>query len=146
MLTMSAGKNSLAVDAPGAAAEMNRLAASGIPFIFIVDAWAENWVVLDLPRATSAGISWNFEGRGTLADDRLPSDTFRFNTHSAQVNGDSWLANLTFPTELDTDLTQEQLVRCARAPFRLLAADHIAVFSPERFIRITEAGRICMSP
>lgn len=164
---MSAGNkaepllNSLAVNASDAADEMDRLAASGIPFIFIVDAWAENWVVLDLPRASSVGILWNFEGRGTLADDRLPSDTFRFNArtvsmetyrrafdviHRAQINGDSWLANLTFPTVLDTDLSQEQLVRCARAPFRLLASDHLAVFSPERFIRITQSGRISSFP
>jgi len=153
--------NSLSVDAVEGAVEMDRLAAAGIPFIFIVDAWAEHWVVLDLPSAVSAGIRWNIEGRGTLEDAHLPEGDFRFNSsvvsrevyrrgfdivHNAQFNGDSWLANLTFPTVLDTDLSLEQLAGCARAPFRLLAEDHLAVFSPERFISISRGGKISSFP
>ncbi len=153
--------DSLAVDAGRGAAEMDRLAAAGIPFIFIVDAWAEHWVVLDLPTAASAGILWNIEGRGTLKEAQLPEGDFRFNSsvvsletyrrgfdivHKAQFNGDSWLANLTFPTVLDTDLSLELLAGCARAPFRLLAEDHLAVFSPERFISISDGGQISSFP
>ncbi|MCK5736244.1 MAG: aminodeoxychorismate synthase component I [Spirochaetaceae bacterium] len=153
--------DSFAMNAENGAAEMNRMAASGTPFLFIVDAWAEHWVVMDFPGAASAGISWNIEGRGTLEDSRLPLEPFIFNTrvvsreiyqrgfniiHKAQINGDSWLANLTFPTDLETDLSLELLASCARAPFRLLAQESIAVFSPERFISIADAGQISSFP
>lgn len=153
--------NSLAVDADTGSVLMDDLTSEGTPFIFIVDAWGEKWVVLTLPEADTAGIYWNIEGRGTLNNLKLPGDSFRFNTrvvsreiyargfdviHRAQFRGESWLANLTFPTALDTDLSLELLAGCARAPFRLLATGDIAVFSPERFIRISDSGRISSFP
>jgi len=151
----------IAVDAETAASRMDRMAAAGTPFLFIVDAWAENWVVMDFPEALSTGISWSLEGKGTLEDDKLPAGLNSFKAevvspeiyrrgfdiiHKAQMRGDSWLANLTFPSVLDTNLSLELLAGCARAPFRLLVSGFLAVFSPERFISISESGGISSFP
>ncbi len=150
-----------AVDAADGAAEMNRMAASGIPFVFIIDAWAERWVVKEFPDAVSEGILWNMEGAGTLGEIHPIGGSFRFNArvvsretyrrgfdiiHRAQKDGESWLANLTFPSVLDTDLSLERLAECARAPFRLLVPGSLTVFSPERFVSIGEEGRISSFP
>ncbi len=150
-----------ALDVAGGAAEMNRMAASGIPFIFIVDAWAERWVVKEFPDAVSGGILWNMEGAGTLEETRPGTETFRFDARvvsrdtyrrgfeiirRAQIAGESWLANLTFPSVLDTDLSLERLAGCARAPFRLLVTGSLTVFSPERFVSIGEEGQISSFP
>ena len=150
-----------ALDAAGGTAEMDRMAASGIPFIFIVDAWAERWVVKEFPDAVSAGILWNMEGAGTLGETQPGDGSFRFDARvvsrvtyrrgfeiirRAQIGGESWLANLTFPSVLDTDLSLERLAGCARAPFRLLVHGSLAVFSPERFVSIGEEGQISSFP
>ena len=51
-------------------------------------------------------------------------------------DGNSYLANLTFPTALGSGLDLETLYHHADAPFKLLYRGHFVAFSPERFIRI----------
>lgn len=153
--------DSLAVDAESGAAEMNRMAESGIPFVFVVDAWAERWVVRDFPGAARGGILWDLDGEGPMGSPHPPKKQFRFQARTvsretyrrgfniirrAQERGESWLANLTYPSSLDTDLSLEQLAFCSRAPFRLYVPGQLTVFSPERFVSIYENGRISTFP
>ena len=153
--------DSIAVNAEKGAAEMDRLAALGVPFLFVVDAWAENWVVMDFPAAEAAGIRWNIGGVGNLEDSGIGPGDYYFNArvvsreryrrgfdiiHRAQLRGESWLANLTFPSVIDTNLSLEQLAGSAQALFRLLVPGQLAVFSPERFVSISRAGRIATFP
>jgi len=153
--------DSWAVGIETGTAEMDRLSAANIPFIFVVNAWADRWVVKELPDAISSGIRWNLDGRGTLGSTQSPPAAFRFDAqpvplerysrgfeiiHQSQIRGESWLANLTFPSILDTDLSLDSLAECASAPFRLLVPGQLAVFSPERFVRISEDGIISSYP
>lgn len=59
--------------------------------------------------------------------------------------GDTYLVNLTFPTEIETSLGLQEIFRTSRAPYKLLFDDHFTVFSPEPFIRI-EDGIIRSNP
>ena len=140
------------------AGEMNRMAALGESFLFIIDAWAERWVVLETHRARALDIRWCLDGSMAVSSVR-PSYSFRYSSvnrsryaagfniiRGAQLNGETWLANLTFPSLLDTDLTLREFVSGARAPFRLFVPDTLAVFSPERFVRIDSRGRISSYP
>ncbi len=157
--------DNFAVDAGNGSAEMDRMAGSGIPFIFIVDAWAERWIVMEFSKAADNGILWYVDGFGTLDKPRgceqLLKGKYKFDAsivslenysrgfdviRQAQIRGESWLANLTFPSRLNTNLSLEQLAGCARAPFRLFVPGQLAVFSPERFISITRAGAISSFP
>lgn len=54
------------------------------------------------------------------------------------LHGNSFLLNLTFPTQIDTDLTLEQVFQRSRAPYKLLFKNRFVLFSPETFIRIRD--------
>ena len=140
---------------------MNSLASRRIPFFFAVDAWARRWTVLEFLEARNAGLLWNLDGRGPLSPPRKPPANFHFTPQivpenvylqgfrrirRAQEDGESWLANLTYPAQLETNLDLDTLARCASAPFRLLDPDHLAIFSPERFISITADGFVSSFP
>ena len=142
-------------------AAMNRLASAGAPFLFLIDAWARHWVVLESDVAENLGILWNLDGRGPMKG-RIPAPlefTFRVvpverkryrkaftEVRRAQVAGETWLANLTFPSRLITELDLDTFALAADAPFRLLVPEKFAVFSPERFVRIDRFGGISSYP
>ncbi len=50
--------------------------------------------------------------------------------------GNSYLANLTFPTKLITDTTLDELYNVSIAKYKLLVKNKFVVFSPETFITI----------
>ncbi len=50
--------------------------------------------------------------------------------------GDSFLANLTFPVEINMKASLKEIFEQAAAPYRLWWKDHFVVFSPEAFIGI----------
>jgi len=55
----------------------------------------------------------------------------------AELNyGNSYLLNLTFPTELKTNLDLETIFNRSKAPYKLLVGSQFVVFSPETFIKI----------
>ncbi len=59
--------------------------------------------------------------------------------------GNSYLVNLTKPTEIHTNLNFQQIFEHSKAPYKLLIDDKIVVFSPEIFIRAGK-GRINSFP
>ena len=59
--------------------------------------------------------------------------------------GDTYLLNLTFPTELDTELPLDAIFAAGSAPFKLYVPGYFAVFSPEVFVRI-RGNRISSCP
>jgi para-aminobenzoate synthetase component 1 len=50
--------------------------------------------------------------------------------------GDTFLLNLTFPTQLDTNLTLDHIFQSGHARYRLKFKDQFVVFSPETFVTI----------
>ena len=50
--------------------------------------------------------------------------------------GNSFLLNLTFPTQVEINYSLQEIFTQSRASFRLYLEDKLVVFSPERFIRI----------
>ncbi|RQW82085.1 MAG: aminodeoxychorismate synthase component I, partial [Geobacter sp.] len=52
--------------------------------------------------------------------------------------GKTFLANLTFPTKILTDLKLEEIFYLSRAKYKLLYYDKFVVFSPEIFVRISD--------
>lgn len=51
-------------------------------------------------------------------------------------NGNTYLLNLTFPTEIKTDMSLKEIFITSDARFKLLFKDEFVCFSPERFIKI----------
>ncbi len=59
--------------------------------------------------------------------------------------GNTYLLNLTFPSELFTPLSLREIYRTVEAKFKLLYRDRFVCFSPERFVNIA-ADRIYTYP
>lgn len=59
--------------------------------------------------------------------------------------GNSFLANLTIKTPLDTDYSLEEVFLRSNSPYAILIKDTFVCFSPETFVKI-EAGRISSNP
>ena len=57
----------------------------------------------------------------------------------AQTNinlGNSFLLNLTFPSEVETDVSLEGIFHTSRAPYKLFRKNKFVVYSPECFVKI----------
>jgi para-aminobenzoate synthetase component 1 len=51
-------------------------------------------------------------------------------------SGNSFLLNLTFPTQVETDLSLNQIFTYSKSKYKLLIDNEFVVFSPETFVRI----------
>lgn len=145
---------------PGSFAEMNRLAETGTPFIFLIDYHCRDMVVLPLQDIDPADLLFDFNGVTNAPPPRaiekipvlhkkpMPFDRYlRSFRHIVknQEAGNSYLANLTFPTEIGTDLALDDLFHLSSARYRLLYRERFVVFSPEKFVTI-EDGVISSFP
>ena len=54
------------------------------------------------------------------------------------LRGNTFLTNLTFPTEISINLTLEEIFRLSRARYKLLVPERFTVFSPESFVTIDD--------
>jgi len=52
--------------------------------------------------------------------------------------GNSFLLNLTYPSQIETELSLQQIFDHSLAPYKLLIKDQFTCFSPESFIKITD--------
>lgn len=59
--------------------------------------------------------------------------------------GDSFLANLTMKTPVESDLSLEEIFCRSNAPYRICVPGEFVCFSPERFVRIAD-GEISSNP
>ncbi len=140
---------------------MDVLASQGKEFFFMVDAWADHWVVIESFRMNKYGIKWSLDGVGNAPPVQsakqkvslqvLPvcykcySQGFQV-IRRHQLRGETWLANLTFPSMVKTNASLQEVFNSAQAKFRLLVPDTMVVFSPERFIHIRSDGKISAYP
>lgn len=140
--------------------KMNRLGENREPFIFIIDFNIKNPLVLSLSEAAKNGIYYNFNQHNNIGFHKIKKEKFKFikfpvsypvyiKSFDQVLNeiklGNSFLANLTFPTSIETDLTLHEIFYWSEAPYKLLFKDLFVVFSPELFITICD-GKIASYP
>ena len=131
---------------------MNEYGKKGIPFLFVIDFDNLAPEVFMIEELRDKGI---FADIGNLQiypeKSELPQDIIfqkipvsfqryrqAFETAKDYIfRGDSFLLNLTFPTEIVTNLSLKDIFIHSRAKFKLLYKDRFTVFSPEPFIRIS---------
>lgn len=62
-----------------------------------------------------------------------------FKEAQANINlGNSFLLNLTFPSEVETDASLEDIFHSSRAPYKLFRKNKFVVYSPECFVKIKD--------
>jgi len=138
---------------------MNRLGASGTPFVFILDFEMEKPVVIPL---TDIDDTIWYQIGGMAHHPTLPAIekkmdftphpmslasyryAFEKAVHEIQY-GNSFLLNLTFPTPVSTNFSLEEIFQMARARYKLYMKDEFVLFSPETFVTIRE-GKIKTFP
>lgn len=130
--------------------QINRLAASRIPFLFIVDYKAEYGYVIKIEDLDKNYIQFEINNQKIQLQipkkETIQWDVFplRFSEYETKFNsvqkhihkGNSFLTNLTQPTEVETNLSLLDLFECGSAKYKLWLNGKFTVLSPETFVQI----------
>jgi para-aminobenzoate synthetase component 1 len=139
-----------------AIAKMNKLGGDGTPFLFVIDFEMDSPLVLKIGELDSFGIKFKIEEKNIPLFKKqifFEKHPISFQIYSNAFNyvinqiglGNSYLTNLTFPTEIKTNLTLDEIYTHSRARYKLLFENRLVVFSPECFVKI-EDGIISSYP
>lgn len=132
--------------------QINRMAASGIPFLFIIDYKAEHGYVIRHDELDGRFIRFQFESINqpiNQSSDQLiqwnpkpiPLAEYqpKFEYVQEQIHrGNTFLVNLTQPTGIQTNLSLFGLYELGSAKYKLWLDGMFTVFSPEIFVRIQD--------
>ena len=131
---------------------MNRYCSDKEPFLFIIDYDMKSPEIYKLDSLPS-GIKFSTPLLSNVFPEQLcPKQVFlktypvTFKSYSEAfsivrnniIKGNTYLLNLTFPTEIETDLTLENIFYSSVAKYKLLYHNNFVVFSPEIFVRIED--------
>lgn len=138
---------------------INELASKDLPFFFILG-YNEHLNILSTNPLIDNRFSFCFSPDCKVQH----SETFpkRFYLHKTPITlleykkgfekvlkniklGNSYLVNYTCSTPIQTNVSLEELYLYSKAPYKLWLKDKFVVFSPERFIKITN-GHISTNP
>ena len=125
--------------------KVNMFSANSIPFLLLVDFEMVNSIVFPLSELPedilfqTTGYSRNgvspidpgsYEFSKTPIDYNIYLNSFRI-VRDNTLAGNTYLTNLTFPTEIHTDLSLATVYNSSQAKYKLLYRDEFVVFSPE---------------
>ncbi len=140
--------------------KMNYWGAAGVPFIFILDFECSDTLVLPLDMAAKHDILFDIKGFKNfeysknywlnidLVKKPVSYETYLKAFHLVKENevlGNSYLVNLTFPTEVEVNLSLQDIFFVSQAPYKLFFQNKFVVFSPETFV-IMKDNRIFSYP
>jgi len=142
---------------------MNKWGKQKKPFLFITSFHREENLVLDAQTAKEAGILFQI-GKQSNTDstkEKCPiTSEILFEKHAVKQEafslafdivkqhldfGNTYLINLTKPSEIKSNLSFEQIFYHSKAPHKLWIKDKLVVFSPEIFVKIRN-GHISSYP
>lgn len=132
-----------------AISRLNELGAAGQSFSFYCDFLGEQWCIEDGNQSDKFYLQildTNSKNQSTVDSrqvffEKHPIMFTDFKTPFSQVIhqiniGNSFLINLTFETQIQTNLSLEEIFQNSSAKYKLLVPDQFVVFSPETFVRI----------
>jgi len=132
--------------------EMNKLGQRRIPFLFIIDYEINNPIVLPLDQVAKNDIFYWINGLRNFQETAQQVKELQFTKNPVDREiyqrafdkvmkeihlGNTFLLNLTFPTEILTNWSLRTIFERSTAPYRLLFRGQFVVFSPECFIKIS---------
>jgi para-aminobenzoate synthetase component I len=151
------------VEKKAAIGNMNQWGAEGIPFLFIIDFEIKNVTVLRLGDAQKKGYFFDIQGitnynylkmkalPKTMTWEKKPLSLADYTKAFRMIQeglhrGNSFLANLTCSTPLETNLDLAQIFHHSQAKYKLWKKDAFVCFSPEIFVKINAEGIIASYP
>ncbi len=139
---------------------MNKLGAEETPFFFIIDFELTQPIVIPLEKVDQSEILYEIDGNTNNPIIRNSSKSFDFSAEPVSKkryskafdlvqkhinHGDSFLLNLTMPSEVSTDLSLKEIFFLSKARYKLWYKNQFVVFSPEIFIK-TRGRKISSFP
>ncbi|MEO5978571.1 MAG: aminodeoxychorismate synthase component I [Chryseolinea sp.] len=131
---------------------MNALGRSKVPFLFVIDFELQRPVLIPLADIDPTQILYNVNGVSNvrisdhptqdISLKKLPIDIDSYKEKFDEVishleYGDSFLTNLTIKTEVNLGGSLSQVFQTTHARYKLLMEDSFLVFSPEKFVEIS---------
>lgn len=122
------------------------------PFFFLIDFEQKSPVICTLEQASELGIFFDIQGVRNIkispSNDKVQfekkplaksvySQGFDLVKQAIQ-KGNSYLLNLTYPTEIELSCDFAHIFHQAKAPYKLYYQDHFVCFSPETFVKIEQ--------
>lgn len=141
------------------AKQLNEWGKEGRPFAFLIDFPGDNPIVFPLDK-TNSNLFWEIPGFSNRNKTAVTDDLKIWKTHPISFeqykagfdkvkqhihDGDTYLLNFTQPTEVETNLSLEEIFDSGSAPYKIYLKDKFVCFSPETFIKI-ENGKIFSFP
>ena len=129
--------------------QLSEYATKGQPFVFVIDFERRKPFLCKQENAAQQGVYYNIRGNSNIQHKEIkskvelkstPVEKHIFTKKIARVkshldNGNTYLLNLTFPSEIKINLALEDIFHVAKAPYKLLFKNEFVVFSPECFIK-----------
>ncbi|HAQ19436.1 MAG TPA: aminodeoxychorismate synthase component I [Prolixibacteraceae bacterium] len=137
---------------------MNELGAQGKPFTFIIDFDFQKPLLFETD--DPASLLWKTPGSGNYTPEMIHEKPVQWDIHPGLYekyseaftvvqhhihNGDTYLLNLTMPTQVVTNLSPEEIFHISCAPYKIWLKNQFVCFSPEIFIQIAD-GTISSFP
>ncbi|MCF8307455.1 MAG: chorismate-binding protein, partial [Bacteroidales bacterium] len=133
--------------------QMNRCGARDIPFLFIIDFEMKRPLVFPLNEIDASVIKYDIANHSNSSSHQNKDLAFQLQKYPVnfadyreafdivqehQFNGNSYLTNLTFSTDIELDMGLEDVFAISKAKYKLLIQNHFVVFSPETFVTIRD--------
>ncbi|TXF75948.1 aminodeoxychorismate synthase component I [Chryseobacterium sp.] len=132
--------------------KMDELSLQEVPFFFMINFQMEEVRIFKKNEITNSGLLIDFKSftntsKGYATDKQIHLKSFPQSVESykegfdlVQKNlklGNSYLANYTCKTEIESNLTLKEIFHLSQAKFKVLYKDEFVCFSPETFIEVT---------
>ena len=132
--------------------KINKLGSKRTPFFFMIDFEMKKPIIYPLDELPNT-IQYNLNGKSNHKKVAIEESEFRFHPNPIDKKkyseaykvvqdhlqyGNTFLLNLAFPTEVDTDLSLQEIYNRSEAKYKLHVDDELVVFSPEIFIQIRD--------
>lgn len=140
--------------------QMNEYGSKHKPFLFGIDYNIESGFFLEPEDAIKSEVYFSINGISNFSQRDFPTkpvhlvkkpvqqniykNSFAI-VHKNLVDGNSYLTNLTFPTDIEINISIQEIFHRSNARYRLLFGSEFVVFSPEIFIQI-DNGKISSFP
>ena len=139
--------------------QLNLWGKQKIPFVFLIDFNGKTPLIFSLDEPQKE-ILWKipgFSNEGELQQKaelkiwKTTPDSFEKYKYGFEKvmfhirNGDTYLLNYTQPTQVETNLSLEEIFYVSSAPYKIYLKDKFVCFSPEPFVKI-ENGKIYSFP
>jgi len=125
---------------------LNSLGKQRRPFLFISDFLAKNIEVIPLDELNKYDIEFCIDEDYIYKKHNrvFKKKSIEFESYKKKFDeiiehiksGDTYLLNLTAPTQIKSNLTLQEIYNCANAHYKLKYKDKFVCFSPEKFIQI----------